>query len=112
MFIVKQSRRGVVNANLAVKIELDGNCILAVFNCETKTIVLGSYKTEERANEVFYEMLKELFPQQTLVFQNMEVPEEAIKEINKRGLFVIMANTDDTPRLDVVEPRVYYMPDE
>lgn len=111
MFIVKQSRRGVVNANLAVKIELETSCIQAIFNNETK-ITLGSYKTEERANEVFQEMLKELFPQQTLVFQNMEVSEESLKEIQKQGLCAIVANTDDTPKLDIVEPRVYYMPEK
>ena len=111
MFIVAQNKRSVVNIDIAVRIVVKGTYIIAITD-NNKASTLGSYKTEERSNEVFQEMLKELFPKETLVFQNIEVSEEAIKEIKKQGLCAIAVDTNGTPRLDIIEPRVYYMPEE
>ena len=61
MYIVNQDRNMVVNVKQSASIDLRSNEIKAYIdmrNCNT----LGVYKTSERAEEVFKQMLKEIFP--------------------------------------------------
>ena len=52
MFIVTQNKKSIVNIDIAFRIVVKGTYIIAITDND-KTSTLGSYETEERANEVF-----------------------------------------------------------
>lgn len=59
MFIVDQGRNVIWNTDKAVAAFAQGEAV--TLNTGDKNRVLGRYETEERAKEVFGEMLKECF---------------------------------------------------
>lgn len=52
MFIVAQNKRSIVNIDISVRIVVKDTYIIAITDND-KTSTLGSYKTEERAMQVF-----------------------------------------------------------
>ena len=111
MYIVNQRRDTVVNLNSMQAINLADNEIL--IGDIIRMTILAEYKTEDRAKEVFEQMLRDIFPQEVIIFQNMEVDKIIVDEFVKNRKIGIIARTDnDIPKIERIEPRVYYMPEE
>ena len=108
MYIVDYERGEVVNIDNATSIYRDEKNILAVTT--VRDIILGSYESENRAKEVFAEMLEKVFPPNTFVCQNCEMSDlaEIEKQARKTPLFVQCQGDATIQRFDI---GVYYMPE-
>ena len=108
MYIVDYERGEVVNIDNATSIYRDEKNILAVTT--VRDIILGSYESENRAKEVFAEMLEKVFPPNTFVCQNCEMSDlaEIEKQARKTPLFVQTQGDAKIERFDI---GVYYMPE-
>lgn len=79
---------------------------------DSEEVILGKYK--ERVGSVFEEMLKNMFPPDTLIFKNCIPDKESMQDfLTKKNLGAVFVN-DHT---DNVEAKmygcgVYYMPEE
>lgn len=60
MWIVCQDKKSVINAENTMGIAVSDNFIIAKTIDNAKHIVLGAYKSDERANDVFLGMLKDV----------------------------------------------------
>lgn len=109
MYIVDYERGEVVNIDNATSIYRDEKNILAVTT--VRDIILGSYESENRAKEVFKEMLEMVFPPNTFVCQNCEMSDlaEIEKQARKTPLFVQCQGDATIQRFDI---GVYYMPEQ
>lgn len=109
MYIVDYERGEVVNIDNATSIYRDEKNILAVTT--VRDIILGSYESENRAKEVFAEMLEKVFPPNTFVCQNCEMSDlaEIEKQARKIPLFVQCQGDATIQRFDI---GVYYMPEQ
>ena len=109
MYIVDYERGEVVNIDNATSIYRDEKNILAVTT--VRDIILGSYESENRAKEVFKEMLEMVFPPNTFACQNCEMSDlaEIEKQARKTPLFVQCQGDATIQRFDI---GVYYMPEQ
>lgn len=112
MFIVSKDREIVVNTDNITNIYIaNGNKIMAHM-VDSEEIMLGIYVKGAKA--VFEEMLKNVFPPDTLIFKNCTPDKESMQDfLTKRNLGAVFVN-DHT---DNVETKmygcgVYYMPEE
>jgi hypothetical protein len=109
MFIVNADRNSVVNMDNVISVYVTGERILAVTKVDD--IVIGLYRTDERAQEVYAEMLKEAFPPFTWGFQNCEITPEEYQEFRniENGVTCVSGPDGKIERYDC---GVYYMPEE
>lgn len=111
MYIISQNRGMVVNADNITNIYIGGGQITARM-VDSEEVILGKYK--ERVGSVFEEMLKNMFPPDTLIFKNCIPDKESMQDfLTKKNLGAVFVN-DHT---DNVEAKmygcgVYYMPEE
>lgn len=113
MWIVCQSKKSVANMDNVLGLAVRDNLITAKLSDNTKFIVLGEYKSDERATEVFEGMLEEVFPKEVIVFENVSVTDDVEDMLKRNGTDGLIVQTDsDEIRIDRIEPRVYYMPQE
>lgn len=104
MWIVCQDKRSVINADNTIGIAVSDNFVIAKTIDNAKHIVLGAYKSDERANDVFLGVLDEMFP----LIQDAEIVTENISR--KSWLYV---KTDKPEaKINSIVSRVYYMPEE
>lgn len=107
MWIVCQSKKSVANMDNVLGLAVRDNLITAKLSDNTKFIVLGEYKSNERATEVFEGMLKDIFP------ENVSVTDDVKDMLKRNGTDGLIVRTDSNKsRIDRIEPRVYYMPQE
>lgn len=104
MFIVNQSKNITVNLRNTIEIEVDGKQILADGG------LLGRYETEERAKEVYKEMLEVLFSPY-LVLKNTEAPSDELKNF-ANGNVILLKSADREPEAKFYDNGLYYMPEE
>jgi hypothetical protein len=108
MFIVNADRDSIVNMDNVINIYVEGNRILAFTKVDD--MVLGLYRSEERAKDVFAEMLKEAFPPSTWIFKNCSIePGEykRFKDIENGAICVSGQNA----KVEQFDCGVYYMPE-
>ena len=111
VFIVDQKREKVVNIDMALQIHIDGCVIVAYSGIFHGELILGAYETNERAAEVFRQMLEECFAPPMMVFQNMVFSEEAKRAVD--GIpNLIIRTSDGVPRVEKIERSCWYMPRE
>jgi hypothetical protein len=109
MFIVDADRCNILNVDNVITIGVNGKRIIATTN--TDDIVIGAYCTVERTKAVYAEMLEEVFPPNTLVFQNCEIaPEEYQKFRNIENGTICVSGPD--AKMERYDCGVYYMPEE
>lgn len=104
MFIVNQSRNVTVNMRNTIAIEVDGKQILADGG------LLGRYETEERAKEVYKEMLEVLFSPY-LVLKNADMTHDELKKISF-GNLILLKSEDGESDVKFYDSGLYYMPEE
>lgn len=109
MFIVDYERGEVVNIDNSTSIYRDELNIIAATS--VRDIILGKYGSEDRAKEVFAEMLEKVFPPNTFVCQNCEMSDlaEIEKQARKTPLFVQCQGNATIQRFDI---GIYYMPEQ
>ena len=74
--------------------------------------VIGKYKSEERAAEVFEDM-HNAYSDMPLIFQNInhsENFEQVLKEMNHRAILIVLP--DEPMKVEQINNSVYYMPEE
>lgn len=99
MFIVNQDRDLIQNMDRIGFIEVRGCQI--VTECGT----IARYKTEDRAKEVFEDMITNLTP--AIVLQNVDVPEDMMEKISKSNFLIV----NDDVNVEKINP-IYQMPKE
>ena len=112
MYIVTKDRKSVVNVDRFNEITVFENDIHGYIMAKTydSRIILGEY-APERARGVFEELLTQAFPPNLLIVETFHTDEIAdIDSLKQLG--AVVAKTDDIPRIDMIEPKVYYMPKE
>ena len=112
MWIVCQDKRSVINADNTIGIAVSDNFVIAK-TIDNAQIVLGLYKSDERANDVFLGMLKDVFPKEVVAIQNAVVSDSLTEMFERNSIDCLYVKTDNPEvRIDRIEPRVYYMPEE
>lgn len=111
MYIVAWNRERVVNISNAASISLERNRIRVA--TQPEDILIGMYSSDERAKEVFTEMLGSMFiPNMILVNGCVDGDELAKKfrdDTNKPwGVSITGVDASITP----VTREIYYMPEE
>ena len=79
---------------------------------DSRDRVLGNYKSDERAAEVYDDMHK-AYSDMPLIFQNInpsENFERALKEMNHRAIITVLP--DEPMKIEQINNSVYYMPEE
>ncbi len=104
MFIVNQDRDTTINLNNAKEISVIQECILA----DGK--VIGRYETEERADQVYNEMLQVIFSPY-MMLKNAELPPDAMKNFTN-GNVILLKSADREPDVKFYDSGLYYMPEE
>lgn len=104
MFIVNQDRDTTINLNNAKEISVIQECILV----DGK--VIGRYETEERADQVYNEMLQVIFSPY-MMLKNAELPPDAMKNFTN-GNVILLKSADREPDVKFYDSGLYYMPEE
>lgn len=107
MFIVDMNRKITVNVDNVICITQESRRITAVTKVDD--IILGTYSTEERAAEVYKDMLNNIFPQNFIVTREHEVGLDALKGL-ENGAMLIKSTRE--PEVKMYNCGVYYMPGE
>lgn len=107
MFIVDMNRKITVNVDNVLCIIRDIKKITAV--TQVDDIILGTYSTEERAEEVYEDMLKIIFAPNFIVARNYGIDLEALTDL-ECGVMQIKAAGE--PEVKMYNCGVYYMPGE
>lgn len=97
MLIVSQNRDFLYNLNYMAYIKRQKNHIYA------NGKELACYETDERAKDVFEEMIETLSP--SIVMQNVEINEEMMKRISNTPFIVAR----DDVKIETINP-IYKMP--
>ena len=99
MFIVNQDETLIQN--------MDRIGFIEVRDCQivTEYRTIARYKTEERAKEVFEDMIMNLAP--AIVLQNVDVPENMMEKISKSNFLIV----NDDVNVENINP-IYKMPKE
>lgn len=110
MFIVTQKRDMVLNVDNVVSVEIDGTKIMAV--ARTNDYVIGAYKDQDRAKEVFNDMLKTIF-QPVIVMKNCKPDEsfERLKDLFGTDKVCVIEAIGDSASVEFGNAGVYYMPE-
>jgi len=112
MFIVSNDRGTVVNADNVTNIfTVNGNRIVARM-VDSEEVIIGEYK--EKAEIVFKEMLKNVFPPDPIIFKNCTQDKERLSEFADKMDLETIIISDDANRSEVkrYDCGVYYMPEE
>ena len=112
MYIVSQGKRELYNYTVfaAVYVQYESICIGYT---DGHNYVIGKYRTEERAKEVFKDLLDTLFPPACIVLKNSSVTPDFDEKANELKAPVIPVETHDKlPDVRVNENAVYFMPEE
>ena len=99
MFIVNQDETLVQNMNMIGFVEVRGCQIV------TESGKIASYKTEDRAQEVFKDMIDNLAP--AFVMENVNLPEDVIKDMANSHFLMVK----DDVTIEQINP-FYRMPKE
>lgn len=112
MFIVSQNRDIVVNVDNITNIYIENENIIIARAVDSEEIFLGMY--HNKTNEVFKEMLKNVFPPSTLIFHNCMLDKESLSAFKDKQELGAIFVSDDTNRAEVkmFDCGVYYMPEE
>lgn len=106
MFIVGQSRKITVNVDNAATLDLDGKRIIASTN--VGDVNLGVYSSDARAEEVYEDMLRNIFPPSVIVAKDVDISREVAKEVAKGTTLMC----SEPAEVKVYECGAYYMPKE
>lgn len=111
MFIIAQKRDMVLNVDNVVSVEIDGTKIMAV--ARTNDYVIGAYKDQYRAKEVFNDMLKTIL-QPVIVMKNCKPDEgfERLKDLFGTDKICTIENIGEKASVEFGNAGVYYMPEE
>lgn len=109
MFIVDYERGEVVNIDNSTSIYVDESRIYAVTT--VRDIVLGEYKTPDRAKEVFAEMLTDCFPSNLFLMRNCEINQDDVNKAYENGKPMFIKTVGENARIDQFDVRAYYMPE-
>lgn len=109
MYIVDKQRTAIIKLDSVGILEISGRQI--VVRHTLGVFYLGTYANEERAQEVFKQILDEVFTPATYnIIENIEPTADIEDLIGNRGMFVSTVGRE--PKIEVIEPRVFYMPEE
>ena len=108
MFIVNKDRSRIFNVYQYQQFCAKENSIQCTNGSEV--VVIATYEDADRANEVFHQMLNELFSPNLLVLQNMDVPED-VAEVLKNTPVLMTKTPDNEPKIEAIRPYVWYMPE-
>lgn len=111
MRVVSQDRCESFDFNHTMFWRQDG-IIYAHIAGDTRDRVIGRYKSDERADEVFDDMNK-AYSDMPLIFQNInpsENFEQALKEMNHRAIITVLP--DEPMKIEQINNSVYFMPKE
>jgi hypothetical protein len=108
MFIVDADRRNAVNVDNVISIGIEGRRIVAVTRVDD--IILGQYHEDYRANEVYAEMLKWIFPPLTINASRGGIDADKIKDFDKDAFLCRKVEYADIKTADGCW--TYYMPEE
>ena len=79
---------------------------------DSRDRVLGNYKSDERAEEVFEDMHKALCGE-TVLFQNVEMPDDFQKKLEDWRVNTVISNIPNSEsKIEKIGNHVYYMPKE
>lgn len=104
MFIVNQDRNTTINLNNVKEIFVIQERIFA------DNTAIGKYKTEERATQVYNEMLQILFSPYTIL-KNAELPQDAMKNF-ANGNVILLKSAGREADVKFYDNGLYYMPEE
>lgn len=99
MTIIHSNRDGFTNFDNVVSVRLSGRFINAEMVTGQKTLI-GIYTDDDRAAEVFGEMLNELFPEPIEMASDKVMP------------FISLTEEYEEPFAFELSPQWYYMPEE
>lgn len=99
MTIIHSNRDGFTNFNNVLSVMLSGRFVHAEMLNGNKRII-GIYANEERAAEVFADMLTDLFPEPIEINSDKIMP------------FISLTEEYDEPFAFELSPQWYYMPEE
>ena len=111
MRVISQDRCYSYDFDRTMFLKQDG-VICAHISGDTRDRVIGSYKSSERAAEVFEDIHK-AYSDMPLIFQNInpsENFERALKEMNHRAIITVLP--DEPMKIEQINNSVYYMPKE
>jgi len=113
MFIVSKDRDVVINMDNATNVYIENENLIMARMVDSEEIVLGRYL--EHAEDVFREMLKNVFPPATLIFKNCmaDFESEQWKNIKDRADLGAILVSDGTEKSEIkmYDCGVYYMPE-
>lgn len=104
MFIVNQDRNTTINLNNVKEIFVIQERIFA------DNTAIGKYKTEERATQVYNEMLQILFSTY-MILKNAELPQDAMKNF-ANGNAILLKSAGREADVKFYDNGLYYMPEE
>lgn len=104
MFIVNQDRNTTINLNNVKEIFVIQERIFA------DNTAIGKYKTEERATQVYNEMLQILFSPY-MILKNAELPQDAMKNF-ANGNAILLKSAVREADVKFYDNGLYYMPEE
>lgn len=104
MFIVNQDRNTTINLNNVKEIFVIQERIFA------DNTAIGKYKTEERATQVYNEMLQILFSPY-MILKNAEPPQDAMKNF-ANGNAILLKSAGREADVKFYDNGLYYMPEE
>ncbi len=113
MFIVSKDREIVVNVDNVTNVFMqNGNRIIAR-TVDSEEVLLGLY-VRGGAKDVFEDMLKKVFPPDTLIFKNCMLDDESLHNLKDKVDLNAILVSDSTAVAEVkmYECGVYYMPEE
>lgn len=104
MFIVNQDRNTTINLNNVKEIFVIQERIFA------DNTAIGKYKTEERATQVYNEMLQISFSPY-MILKNAELPQDAMKNF-ANGNAILLKSAGREADVKFYDNGLYYMPEE
>ena len=107
MYIINQKKNRIFNIDQFQQIFLMDNVIQCKWGSEV--CVLGTYKTAERAGEVFEEMIAKLFPPDRVIRQNVDVSDDFQQKL--KDMPVMLYKDGCEPKIDCIRPIAWYMPE-
>ena len=105
MYIVSHDKKCVFNADLFITITHRSDTVIAFAPSDDESFILGKYKTDERAKEVFEQMLAECFSPLVLIYGSKKLAQD-VEDC------LITVQTSSEPSVEKFERSVWYMPEE
>lgn len=113
MFVINQDRNVMVNTDHVIRIYVENDTrVMAETSCE-RDIVLGIYNhRENRADEVFKEMLENIFIPNPIVI-NTAIPDDFADKFKKWSTMPWgVSFAGEHVDIKTIERAAYYMPEE